>query len=171
MTQNRGYAYFYASNTINMNRTLPEHIAEQFVTGWNQYDAKQLADIFVEDADFVNVTGLWWQKKEEIYQAHDYGLRVIFNHAKLELKRTKVRYLTADIATVHARIRLSNQTALTANEVPQIRNTLFLFVAQRIEGIWFCIAAQNAEVQSGKETFIKKADDSFEAVNYGKFKK
>lgn len=154
-----------------MTRTLPEHIAEQFVAAWNQYDAEQLAAIFVDDADFVNVTGLWWHNKEAIYQAHAYGLGVIFNHSKLELKRTKVRYITDDIATVHARIRLSNQTALAENVPPHIRNTLFLFVVQKIDGIWFCLAAQNAEVQSGKETFIKKEDGSLEAVNYGKFKK
>lgn len=152
-----------------MNRTLPEQIAEQFVTAWNQYDAEQLAALFVEDADFVNVTGLWWHDKEAIYQAHDYGLRVIFNQSHLELKRIKVRYLTDTIATVHARIRLSNQTALSITEAPQIRNTLFLFVTQKIDDCWFCVAAQNVEVQSGKETFIKKEDGSFEAVNYGKF--
>ncbi|MGQ8868991.1 SgcJ/EcaC family oxidoreductase [Myroides sp. TSA_177.3] len=154
-----------------MNRTLPEHIAEQFVTAWNQYDAEQLAAIFIEDADFVNVTGLWWHNKEAIFQAHDYGLRIIFNHSKLEIKRTKVRYLSDTIATVHARVRLSDQTALAESETPQIRNTLFLFVVQKIEETWFCIAAQNVEVQSGKKTFIKKEDGNFEAVNYGQFKK
>jgi len=154
-----------------MTRTLPEHIAEQFVTAWNQYDAEQLAALFIEDADFVNVTGLWWHNKKAIFQAHDYGLQVIFDQSKLELKHTKVRYLTDAIATVHARIRLSNQTALTINEVPQIRNTLFLFVTQKIDDAWFCVAAQNVEIQNGKETFIKKEDGSFEAVNYGKFKK
>ncbi|MGG5506307.1 MULTISPECIES: SgcJ/EcaC family oxidoreductase [unclassified Myroides] len=154
-----------------MHRILPEHIAEQFVTAWNKNDAEYLAAIFVDNADFVNVTGLWWQNKNDIYRAHDYGLRVIFNSAQLELKRTKVRYITDDIATVHARIRLTNQTALLTGEVPQVRNTLFLFVVQKIEGIWFCLAAQNAEVQSGKETFIKKEDGNFEAVTYGQFKK
>ncbi|MDM1528562.1 SgcJ/EcaC family oxidoreductase [Myroides odoratimimus] len=153
-----------------MTRQNPEEIVQQFVTAWNKYDANLLADIFVDDADFVNVIGLWWHKKEDIFKAHDYGLKVIFKESTLIIKRTKIRYLTDTIAIVHARLQLSNQSALKENETPQLRNNLFIFVTQKIENNWYCIAAQNAEIQSGKETFIKKEDGSFEAVNYNQFK-
>lgn len=154
-----------------MIRDTPEQIVEQFVNAWNQYNAELLADIFIEDADLVNVTGLWWHKKEDIYKAHDYGLKIIFKDSTLTLKRTKTRYLTDTIAIVHARLQLSNQSALINNEEPKVRNNLFMFVTQRINDNWYCIAAQNAEVQNGKETFIKKEDGAYKAVNYGSFRK
>ncbi|MEM6376904.1 MAG: SgcJ/EcaC family oxidoreductase, partial [Bacteroidota bacterium] len=54
----------------------PEAIVQTFVDGWNEKDAEKLASIFVEQAEFVNVTGLWWHNKPRIYKAHEYGLRV-----------------------------------------------------------------------------------------------
>ncbi|MFV1885086.1 MAG: SgcJ/EcaC family oxidoreductase [Balneola sp.] len=61
----------------------PDELIDSFVDGWNERDAERLASIFVEDAEFVNVTGLWWHTKERIYKAHEYGLRVIFKDSHL----------------------------------------------------------------------------------------
>ena len=83
----------------------PEHIVQTFVDGWNEGNAEKLASIFVEDAEFVNVTGLWWHNKKRIYEAHEYGLRVIFKGAKLKITRQKARWLSDDIALVHAKMK------------------------------------------------------------------
>ncbi|WP_240485568.1 DUF4440 domain-containing protein [Myroides marinus] len=115
--------------------------------------------------------GIMVRDEGDSNKAHDYGLKVIFKDSTLTLKRTKTRHLTDTIAIVHARLQLSNQSALVHNEEPQVRNNLFIFVTQRINDSWYCIAAQNAEVQNGKETFIKKEDGAYEAVNYDSFRK
>lgn len=149
----------------------PEHIAEEFIAAWNTYDAVRLADLFAPDADFVNVTGLWWQKKEAIYKAHEYGLRVIFNTSRLTLRKLKVRYLSEETAIIHARMQLSGQSALLLEEEPQNRNNLFVFVVQKVNNSWICMAAQNTEIQNGKETFITQADGMSKPVSYRQFKK
>lgn len=41
-----------------MDRQSPKSIITGFQRAWNAHDADALADIFVEDAHFVNVTGL-----------------------------------------------------------------------------------------------------------------
>ncbi len=58
-------------------------IAEIWVEAWNRRDADRLADLFAEDAEFVNVTGLWWHDREAIRRAHDYGLRTIFDQSPI----------------------------------------------------------------------------------------
>lgn len=40
--------------------TTAEEIPYLFKEAWNQYDADGIANLFFEDADFVNVTGKWW---------------------------------------------------------------------------------------------------------------
>lgn len=37
-----------------------------------------LAALFTEDADFVNVVGLWWTTREQIRDNHAYGFRHMF---------------------------------------------------------------------------------------------
>src|SRR5690554_2284302 len=95
---------------ISMDR--PESIPEAFVESWNRKDAKALAGIFDEDAEFVNVVGLWWHDRSAIERAHAYGFERIFPDSTMGLIRTKVKYLGEDVAVVHARMRLTGQSRI-----------------------------------------------------------
>ena len=88
----------------------PENIANEFIEAWNGRDADRLGSLFDEDADFVNVVGLWWHDRSAIRKAHAYGFERIFNASVLELISLKVRHLSEDIAIVHAKMRLSGQS-------------------------------------------------------------
>lgn len=144
----------------------PEDIPARFAEAWNERKPKKLAVLFDEDAEFVNVVGIWWHSREDIYKAHDYGLRVIFKKSTLKQGRTKVKYLSDDIAVVHARFRLTNQTPLK-NTQPDTRQTLFSFVVHRVdrESTWSCASAHNTDIIPGKETRLMK-DGELEAVDY-----
>lgn len=142
----------------------PEKIPERFEKAWNERDANKLAALFDEDAEFVNVVGIWWHSRKEIYKAHDYGLRVIFNNSTLKQGRTKVKYLSEDIAVVYSRFRLTDQTPLKETK-PEMRQTIFSFVVHRVDGPWSCASAHNTDIIPGKETHLMK-DGEIEAVDY-----
>ena len=63
--------------------TRPEQIPSLFAEAWNRRDPDALASLFEDDAEFVNVTGLWWHDRASIRKAHAYGLERIFNESKL----------------------------------------------------------------------------------------
>lgn len=50
--------------------TSPENIPARFTEAWNERDPEKVAAIFDEDAEFVNVVGIWWHNREEIYKAY-----------------------------------------------------------------------------------------------------
>jgi hypothetical protein len=60
------------------------------------------AALFDEDAEFVNVTGLWWHTRDEIRSAHAYGLTRIFKDSSLQATDVRVKRLSDEIAVVHA---------------------------------------------------------------------
>ncbi|TVR18182.1 MAG: SgcJ/EcaC family oxidoreductase [Balneolaceae bacterium] len=132
--------------------TSPEEIPLRFAEGWNERDAGKIAAIFDEDADFVNVAGIWWRNREDIRKAHDYGLRVIFKDSDLKVTKTEVKYLSESVAIVHARMRLKGQTPEKDGEKPEMRFNIFTFVAHKTESRWSCAAAQNTDMLPGKET-------------------
>jgi len=142
----------------------PQEIPERFTEAWNERNAKKLAALFDQDAEFVNVVGIWWHTREDIYKAHEYGLRVIFNNSTLKQGRTNVKYLSDDIAVVHARMILRNQTPLD-DKTPETRQTIFSFVVHKSGDSWSCASAQNTDIVPGKETHIVR-DAEFEAVDY-----
>ncbi len=129
-------------------------------------DADALAALFDEDAEFVNVTGLWWHDREAIRRAHAYGLSVIFPDSTLTLQRVTVKRLRDDVAVVHARMRLTGQSPPGDQPAPGPRTTIFSFVVHRTAGGWRCASAQNTDVVPGMETHLRAADGTLRAVDY-----
>ena len=146
----------------------PEQIPEFFAKAWNRKNAVELANLFVEDAEFVNVVGLWWHNRRAIWQAHDYGLKVIFPESTIEVQRVKVRMLAEGIALVHAKMRLTGQSAFGDVKEAGARQNLFSFIVQRKENGWVCVSAHNTDIISGKETNIVNDLGEISSVDYRK---
>lgn len=146
----------------------PEDLPSYFINAWNARDAAGIANLFAEDASFVNVVGLWWNDRAAIWKAHEYGLRVIFPKSNLELRKTKARYLSETAAIVHARMKLSAQSGHGDLSEPTSRMNIFTFVLEKQEAGWVCVAAHNTDIVPGKETNIINQDGQLRAVDYRK---
>lgn len=144
----------------------PERIPAVFVEAWNNRDPDTLAAIFDEDAEFVNVVGLWWHDRETIRKAHAYGLERIFNRSTLRLSRVKVKSLSDGIAVVHARMTLSGQAPVGGISAPGTRQNIFSFVVHRLPEGWRCASAHNTDVVPNAETNAVDGDGRLRPVDY-----
>lgn len=153
-------------NTMKKYSTIsqPEQIPYLFMEAWNQYDAQGIADLFYEDADFVNVTGKWWDNKMDIWKAHDFGLRVIFKDSKMQVLKVKVKNVSEGVAIVHAKIQVEGQTQKEESKAG-IRHTMFIFVAKKEKDAWLVVSAQNTDI-TGKQTNIKDEDGNLKSISY-----
>lgn len=143
---------------------VPEQIADRFAAAWNARDAAALAALFADDADFVNVVGLWWENREDIRRAHDYGLRTFFRDSTMSVRRTKVRELAEGLAVVHARWRLTGQLATSGGEA-DIRWGVMVFVVERRGAEWIAVTAHNTDIVPGSES-IAAEGRARHAVSY-----
>jgi uncharacterized protein (TIGR02246 family) len=146
----------------------PDSIPQIFTEAWNKRDAYKIAQLFEENAEFVNVTGLWWHNRKDIEQAHAYGLSTIFKNSSLQLIRTKVKYLSESIAVMQAKMKLSGQTPIGSVKTPGERQTLFTFVVHKVGEQWLCASAQNTDIVPHQETHVRNENGQLIAVNYQK---
>jgi uncharacterized protein (TIGR02246 family) len=146
--------------------TRPEEIPSRFAEAWNSRDPDSLASLFEDDAQFVNVTGLWWHDRASIRKAHAYGLERMFNASTLSIDETRVQQLSPDVAVVHARMTLSGQTPVGKITRPGSRTSVSSFVARRVGNGWLCASAQNTDVVPHMETNIVDDEGAFRAANY-----
>lgn len=146
--------------------TEPEEIPALFVEAWMERDADFLSSLFSEDAEFVNVVGLWWHNRDDIRKAHAYGFDKIFGDSNLRLMETSVKNISDDIAVVHARMRLMNQTPPKENEAPSIRQNIFSFVVKKLGERWICESAHNTDIIPGAETNLVDENGKLKSVNY-----
>lgn len=146
----------------------PEDLPEKWVEAWNNRDAVAIANLFTEEAEFVNVVGLWWHDRKAIWKAHDYGLRVIFDNSDIQIRKVTVKKVTDDVAVVHARMKLTGQTAIDENADPGERKNVFSFVMKKETKGWVCVSAHNTDVVPGKETNIIDESGKVKSVDYRK---
>ena len=142
----------------------PEDIPRLFAEAWNSRNAKLLADLFAEDAEFVNVVGLWWHNRDDIERAHDYGLRTFFKASTILSRRIAIKKLGEDVAVIHVRWKLVGQIDKGGGTLED-RFSIMTFVAQQLEDRWIVVAAHNTDIVSGKETLAAK-DGQLNAVDY-----
>lgn len=146
---------------------MPEDMPQRFKEAWNQYDAQAIASLFSDQPDFVNVTGKWWDNREEIRKAHQFGFEMIFQNSNLEVLKVKKKMLSEEIAIVHTRIRVVGQTRNQVKETGK-RETMFLFVMKKYGNHWLCESAQNTDIIFGKQTNIRDEKGNLKSVSYKK---
>lgn len=134
----------------------PEDFPRAFAAAWMARDAAALAALFAEDADFVNVAGLWWEDRAAIRAAHHRALTSYFAGTRLVTGRTKLRHLGPGLALVHQRFLLTGQRLPDGGEGGR-RTTILLFVLRDTGAGWQAVAAQNTDVLAGAETLAAGA--------------
>jgi len=147
----------------------PEEMPQRFKEAWNRYKASEIAELFSEHPDFVNVTGKWWDNREDIRKAHDFGFRVIFPESHLEVIKVKKKIPSENVAIIHARIRVTGQTEHQVDKARK-RETMFIFVMKKTDEEWLCESAQNTDIIFGKQTNIRDEKGALKSVSYNKKK-
>jgi uncharacterized protein (TIGR02246 family) len=144
----------------------PDQIPALFADAWNRRDADALSSLFTEDAEFVNVTGLWWHDRVSIRKAHAYGLERIFNESTLTIEEVRLKQLSDDVVVVHARMALRGQTPVADISRPGLRTNIFSFVMRLVGDAWLCASAHNTDVQSHMETNVVDDAGRLRGANY-----
>jgi uncharacterized protein (TIGR02246 family) len=123
----------------------PEGIRDAFVDAWNLHDIPSLAALFTDDAQFVNVLGMWWKGRDEIQSRLAGNHETIFKYSHLSPTGQDVYYLRPDIAIVHSTWMLTGQVDRAGNPVPAREGIITLVVARSAER-WRINAFQNTDV-------------------------
>ncbi|WP_245840894.1 SgcJ/EcaC family oxidoreductase [Puniceibacterium sediminis] len=141
----------------------PSGFPAAFAAAWATRDGSAIGALFTEDADFVNVVGLWWRQRADIARAHDYALKSFFAETYLRPGVIRVRQLGTDHAVVHCRFQMTGQLALDGSRAGD-RQTVMSFVLERQDGGWLAVSAHNTDVVPGAETYL--FGDEFGPVDY-----
>lgn len=107
-----------------------------------------LAQLFAQDADFVNVVGIWWTSRGEIERAHQATHRTMFKDSTLSGHIASLKLIRDDVAVVHFAWSLVGMRAPDGQAVPE-RKGILVFVLSREAGTWTIRAAQNTDIVEG----------------------
>ncbi|MHA7288630.1 SgcJ/EcaC family oxidoreductase [Arthrobacter sp. MDT3-24] len=133
-------------------------IAEEFAAAWNAADPEALAALFVEDADFVNVVGLWWTNRHQIRENHAIGFRRMFPDTVMVLERVRVRDLGTEVAVVHARWTMTGQINPAGEKTGTRRGVISFTATRQSNSHWLAVSAQNTDIVPGTQTHVSSEE-------------
>jgi uncharacterized protein (TIGR02246 family) len=120
-------------------------VAAAMVDDWNRHDMKKFAALFTEDAQFVNVIGLWWRGRSEIQKQHEALHATRMRNSHLVSIETSVQLLRPDVAVVHTRWQLTGDTGIDGVTLPMRQGVMSLVIVRTGKG-WRIASAQNTDV-------------------------
>ncbi len=124
----------------------PDILVKGLVQAWNAHDMKAFANLYTEDADFVNVAGAWWKGRAEIQAKHEDSHATRFKTTTLVATGTAVRLPRADVAVIHFRWELTGEVDREGRPVPPRRGVMQIVGTKQAEG-WRIISSQNTNLR------------------------
>jgi uncharacterized protein (TIGR02246 family) len=120
-------------------------VGAALVDDWNRHDMKSFGSLFTEDAQFVNVIGLWWHSRAEIQKAHEalHATRMRMSH--LVVTQSVVHLLTPEVAVLLEQWQLTGDTGIDGVALPARRGVMSL-VTVKAGGQWRIASAQNTDI-------------------------
>jgi uncharacterized protein (TIGR02246 family) len=128
--------------SVEAAETSPEALVDGFVRAWNSHDMRAFAGLFTDDADFVNVAGMWWKGRAEIQAKHEESHATRFKTTHLTSTGVSVRLPRADVAVIHFTWELTGQLDGEGKPVPSRRGIIQMLAVKQADG-WRITAAQN----------------------------
>ncbi len=124
-----------------MSIAAPDAFPRAFTNAWSMRDARAMAALFAEDADFLTLTGQWAEGRKAIAETVAGEMAGAFARAKLVTGRTKMRDLAPGVAQVMQRFVLSGILHADGSDAGRVGAVLSAVLVERPGG-WTVAAAQ-----------------------------
>jgi uncharacterized protein (TIGR02246 family) len=120
-------------------------VGAALVNDWNRHDMKDFGSLFADDAQFVNVIGLWWHSRAEIQKEHEalHATRMRTSH--LVATDSAVHLLGPDAAVLLQRWQLTGDTGIDGVTLPMRRGVMTLVIVKE-DSRWQIASAQNTDI-------------------------
>jgi uncharacterized protein (TIGR02246 family) len=122
-----------------------EDIAAKLVEAWNRHDARALAAIFADDADFTNVFGMVAKGRAAIEALHAPLFETIFKDSRLSVTETLVRLIRADVASVDVKWTMTGARDPHGNPWPE-REGLLNWISTMHGAGWLVDVSHNMDL-------------------------
>ncbi len=121
----------------------PEAVLAAYVAAWNAHDMKAFANLFSEDADFVNAYGDWWRGREVLQAKNSEAHDSYYARTRLRTEALVIRPIDEKVVLVESRWILHGDTRAKRDE----RHGFVTLVMTKDEDRWRIRLAQNTERQ------------------------
>ena len=82
-----------------------------FFEAWNHHDMKAFAELFTDDADWINIVGMHWRGKKALVRAHEVFHSTIFQNTDMTPTDVGMRSVTSEVAVAVVTLKAGDFTS------------------------------------------------------------
>lgn len=141
-------AFVVAGQAIDTAKenTAIRQLVKNYEDAWNHHDPVALGASYRQNATWVNWFGAMYMGRQDIESHYRTTHASYFKISRYYTRSLEdIQYLQADIAIVHVRTGLSDDTRYPG-ETFEFRR---LMVLTKVDGVWLIQAGQNAKLEKG----------------------
>jgi uncharacterized protein (TIGR02246 family) len=113
---------------------------------WNRHDMTAFVSYMADNVEWVNVVGMWWKGKAEVYQAHDAFHRTIFKNRQLhEPESIELKLVASDCVLATIIAKADGFTTPSGHVEPPGRSVLTEVFVKR-GGKWLVVQGHNTTI-------------------------
>jgi uncharacterized protein (TIGR02246 family) len=118
----------------------------------NHKDMKAYADLFDDDADWINVVGMHWSGKANVVKAHQIYLKTLFSKGGMTTSELSVRAITPDVAIAIVTENDKGGVLPDGSQAPPGSGRLTYVLAKR-GGKWKIVHGHNTGINIDAQRF------------------
>ncbi|WP_437577205.1 YybH family protein [Sorangium sp. So ce887] len=146
-----------AAPDARAQQALGEQLVAAFNDAWNRHDMDAFAAMNAEDADFVNIFGMWWHGRAAIRDSHVGIHKTVFRQSRLESVRVETRFVAPDVAVVRWAWVLTGALRPDGQPAPDMQGIL-VHVARREGDKLQIVTTQNTQATDDAFRLVRGAD-------------
>ena len=127
-------------------------VVTAYCDAWNRHDMDALAELFTDDAQWVNIVGMHWPGRTAIVAAHNAYHRTFFKTTEIEAAEIEIGKVAPAVATAVVLLKVGAFTPPDGIARPKSDNRLSLILARRA-GRWTIAHGHNTVVDAGAQRF------------------
>lgn len=109
---------------------------------WNRHDMHAFAELFADDASFVNVNGSWLEGPDQIQASHQIVHNSIFKDSTAEIRPANIKIVRPSAAVVQATWQIRGDSRRS-----EPRDYVMTLVLRKQDELWKILAAQNGSAE------------------------
>ena len=127
---------------------------------WAKHDMTVWTSYMTDDVEWVNIVGMWWRGKDEVFRAHDIFHKTIFQGRTFDPPETvALRRVSPDAYVVNVVLMTGAFKSPSGVVRPAARNILTEMFVKK-DGRWLLCAGQNTVIDEAaqKNNPVKKSE-------------
>ncbi|MGA2647532.1 MAG: SgcJ/EcaC family oxidoreductase [Candidatus Sulfotelmatobacter sp.] len=122
-----------------------ERMVQSYEGIWNNHRLSELGTLFTEDAEWVNVVGMWWRGRADVVKAHEVFHATMFREVNIRCSGMEIRGIAPDVAIATLTVEVDDYVTPDGREMNGVVDHL-TFVLVKIGGEWLIASGHNTTV-------------------------